>query len=155
MFDKAKKYKFQDKVLRYIRATAYYVFFNCGAAQKKFKIGSKNYDLIREIKIAGLKFENKKLRQREQKHVEKIKDLEKQLKKYKSQEETLKKYERLKNYMYNRDISLSDILHRNLISEKPIYQEFYKIQLRRNNIAHPKIEKIKSDQEFIKTIKFN
>ena len=147
MFDQTKKYKFQDKVLRYIRATAYYVFFNCGETQKKFKIGSKNFELIREIKIAGLKFENRKLKQR-------VTDLETQLKKYKSQEETLKKYEQLKNYMYIRDVSLSDILHRNLLSEKPIYQEFYKIQLRRHNIAHPKVEKIKSDHEFIKTIKF-
>jgi len=146
-FNKDAKYDFQGLRMKYHRVTACYIFFTIkGGKTKKFKIGSSNYDLIKEIKPNPLKEVCAKLSTR-------VNELEKKVKQSDIKFKQIEKFEQLRIYMDENKVSLTDILHMNLIHDKNKYcNNFYKEKRIRNRICHPKVDKIKTQKEFLKLL---
>ena len=159
-----KMYKFQGLRMKYERRTCYYVFFRFIENDKvrKFKINSSNYVLIKEIKhsplaeqraeqLAEQRAEQRAAQRELKKQNEKLQQIKTE---YEKKFEQIEKFEMLRDYMTTRDVSLTDILHLNLIHDKQkYYKNFYKFKAQRNKICHPsKIEKIKSAKDFLKIL---
>lgn len=69
---------------------------------------------------------------------------------YQNPLETISTYQKIKNYCCSHDISVSGICRRNpLVNKKTIFNKFLSLQYARLQFAHPKVESISSDDEFI------
>jgi len=154
-FARNQFYLFEGQILNFEKETPCYVFFK----ERKFLKGSKNYKKITlrnedlKLTIEGLKKENRKLRQKQAK-VKEFEKLKEEHGRLKRKIETIHNFERVLDYLNKNNVSVSDILHRNLVYDKrQRFSKFYEKKHARNKVAHPRItDPIKNDSEFLKII---